>query len=79
MSKSIDANVRREDTDTFVASVSTKFDNMQDAVKWSEDLAEKARVSNSESSRIDEQPETASSTESGQITPHAASTDVANG
>ena len=48
MSKPLELKVRREDVDTFVASVSTKFNTMEEAVAWSEALAKKAQETNVE-------------------------------
>ena len=54
MSNSVKTNVRREDTNNFVASVSRNFDNQEEAVAWSESMAEYAAETNVEGSRSDD-------------------------
>lgn len=76
MSRPIDNNVRREDTDTFVASVSTKCETMEEAVAWTEHVAELIASDARTEPVSDEQPESASSTESVENNDPAASTDV---
>lgn len=78
MSRPIDQNVKREDMGTYVSTVSAKFDNMDEAVAWGENLAQMARLADVEPSRIDEQPKDEQSTESGEIEAPGDSQDVKN-